>query len=64
MRHEWILEVLGDLLTYSRRNGLQGLAEQVEGAIEIARIEIGADDLALPPDDPPVGGGSGGMRRQ
>jgi hypothetical protein len=40
MRHDWIVEVLADLLTYARRNGLPALAEQTEATLNVARKEI------------------------
>ena len=45
MGHDWILDVLTDLRTYSHANGLLALAAKVEEALRIARLEI----LAVPP---------------
>ena len=50
MRHEWVFDVLTDLLSYSQRHGLPGLAQQVEGALKVARAEIDADDVLGGPD--------------
>ncbi len=58
MRHDWVFDVLSDLLAYATRNGLPRLAAKVSEAIEEARREIDApgeppDDL--PPSAPPTG---------
>jgi hypothetical protein len=50
MRHEWVFDVLSDLLAYATRNELPGLAARVSAAIEEARREIG--DHGDPPDEP------------
>lgn len=60
MRHEWVFDVLSDLLSYATQNGLSGLATRVSAAIDEARREIdaisdGADD---PPQSPPCAGRS------
>jgi hypothetical protein len=59
MRHEWVFDVLSDMLSYATRNGLLRLAEQVEVAIEVARQEISALDG---PDEPPQSTPSGDRR--
>ncbi len=51
MRHDWVFDVLSDLLSYATRNGLPLLAAKVLDAIDEARREIdatgdGADDPA------------------
>jgi hypothetical protein len=51
MSHEWIFDVLSDLLAYATRNDLPGLAEKVSAAIDEARREI--DGLADGPEEPP-----------
>ncbi len=43
MRHDWIFDVLTDLLAYSRQNDLPALAHRVEDALQVARIEVEAD---------------------
>lgn len=50
MRHEWVFDVLSDLLTYATRNDLPGLAARVSDAIDEARREIG--NHGDPPDEP------------
>ena len=40
MRHDWILDVLRDLLGYADRNGLPALAARVEQALAVAEAEI------------------------
>lgn len=42
MQHDWILDVLTDLATYARRNGLAALAEQLEGSRLVAAAELAA----------------------
>jgi hypothetical protein len=53
MRHDWVFDVLSDLLAYARQNGLPGLATRVAQAIEEARQEIAtrntSDDTTQPP---------------
>lgn len=42
MGHDWVFEVLRDLATYARRNGMPGLAEKAEETAAQARAEIAA----------------------
>lgn len=42
MGHEWILEVLRDLSSYARANGLAGLASKADEALRVAQVEIDA----------------------
>jgi hypothetical protein len=51
MRHEWVFDVLSDLLAYATRNDLPGLAAKVSAAIDEARREI--EESAKGPDEPP-----------
>ncbi|MFN3281659.1 MAG: hypothetical protein ACK40I_08340 [Tabrizicola sp.] len=44
MRHDWVFDVLSDLLDYATRNGLTGLAAKVSDAIATARREIDAGE--------------------
>jgi hypothetical protein len=59
MRHDWVFDVLSDLLAYATRNDLPGLAAKVSAAIDEARREIDApppelaDDPADDPEEPP-----------
>ncbi len=50
MRHEWVFDVLSDLLAYATQNGLPRLAARVSDAIDEARSEIGA--IGDGPEDP------------
>lgn len=51
MRHNWIFDVLSDLLAYATQNGLPKLAARVSETIDEARGEIAA--LGSGPDEPP-----------
>ncbi len=42
MGHEWILEVLRDLSSYARANGLAALASKADEALRVAQLEIAA----------------------
>lgn len=55
MRHDWVFDVLSDLLTYSTQNGLPRLAAKVAETIDEARIEIASagDGPEEPPQSPP-----------
>jgi hypothetical protein len=60
MRHEWVFDVLQDMLSYATLNGLPRLAERVAEAMEVAREEIAAsggpeDPSDDPPPSPPTG---------
>ena len=51
MRHDWVFDVLSDLLTYATQNGLPRLAEKVSETMAVARQEL---DMQEPgPDEPP-----------
>ena len=50
MSHEWVFDVLSDLLVYATRNELPGLAAKVSDAIDEARREI---NRSTGPDEPP-----------
>lgn len=58
MRHDWVFDVLSDLLTYATQNGLPRLAEKVSETIDIARQEIRSLDPGPeePPQSPPPTG--------
>lgn len=51
MRHDWVFDVLSDLLTYATQNGLPRLAAKVSESIDEARNEIAATEEG--PEDPP-----------
>ncbi|CTQ48984.1 hypothetical protein [Jannaschia donghaensis] len=40
MTKDWIIDVLGDLRGFARANGLPTLAEELEGALAVAALEI------------------------
>lgn len=40
MNAEWVLDVLSDLKTFSRENGLCGLSEHLDDAMVVAATEI------------------------
>lgn len=44
MRHDWILDVLRDLLSYAHRNDLPALAARVEQTLAVAEAEITGPD--------------------
>lgn len=51
MRHDWVFDVLSDLLAYATQNGLPRLASKVSETIVEVRSEIAASGEG--PDDPP-----------
>lgn len=40
MTHDWIINVLTDLRSFSQRNGLDALAERLDDTIRVAETEI------------------------
>ncbi|OAH07338.1 hypothetical protein pfor_17c2046 [Rhodobacteraceae bacterium SB2] len=42
MTHNWIIDVLSDLRTFAEKNGLEGLALQLDNAQLMAALEIAA----------------------
>ena len=44
MDNEWILDVIADLRTFARQNGLQGLAGQLDRTWYLAASEIAVTD--------------------
>ncbi|MEQ8896498.1 MAG: hypothetical protein RID23_05365 [Roseovarius sp.] len=48
METEWILDVLADLRTYARQNGLPALAEQIDETCLLAAVEIASTAEGLP----------------
>jgi hypothetical protein len=50
MAHEWILEVLNDMRSYSQKNGLPALAAQLDEVLRVATSEIGPAESNPPPD--------------
>ena len=53
MRHEWIYDVLSDLLAYASRNDLPALARKIEDAIQEMRRELADGDGPAVPHPPP-----------
>lgn len=45
MRHDWVFDVLSDLLAYATQNGLPRLAAKVSETIDEARREIGPTEI-------------------
>lgn len=43
MEQEWILDVIADLRTFARQNGLQNLADQLDTTWVLAAAEIAPD---------------------
>lgn len=57
MRHDWVFDVLSDLLAYATQNNLPRLAARVAEAISEAQEEIATvDGPDEPPQSPPVSG--------
>ncbi len=44
MRNEWILDVLTDLKTFARTNGMPTLAEQLDDTVIVALAEAATQD--------------------
>lgn len=42
MSHDWIFDVLRDLVSYAEKNGLPRLAEKAEEALAVAEEEVAA----------------------
>ena len=57
MGHEWIFDVLKDLASYARANGLPALAHKAEEALRVAEVEI--PDAGRPVSQGAGGGGMG-----
>ena len=56
MGHEWVFDVLKDLVDYAERNDLPRLAAKAEEALMAAQDEIGrAEDEADTGEDAPGG---------
>jgi hypothetical protein len=44
MANEWILDVISDLKAFAERNGLPGLADQLETAADVAWVDLAMQD--------------------
>lgn len=40
MKHEWLIDILGDLRNYARKNGLSALSEELTTCQALAAVEI------------------------
>ncbi len=47
MTNDWILDVLKDLKTFAKKNGLTALAEQLDDTALIAAAEISSNEGAV-----------------
>lgn len=54
MQDEWIVETLNDLRDFALRNGLPALAERIDGAVDVARVELAARSPAAAPREFPA----------
>lgn len=63
MQHDWIIDVLTDLATFARRNGLGVLAEQVEDSRLIAAAELAAVRDVVPARARADAAAAGGLHR-
>ncbi|TCO73896.1 hypothetical protein EV655_10151 [Rhodovulum euryhalinum] len=46
MKHEWLIDILGDLRNYARKNGLAALSEELTTCQALAAVEISSMDEA------------------
>lgn len=46
MKHEWLIDILGDLKNYARKNGLVALSEELTTCQALAAVEISSMELA------------------
>ncbi|SIO59958.1 hypothetical protein SAMN05444722_3810 [Rhodovulum sp. ES.010] len=44
MKHAWLLDILGDIKKYSKKNGLPKLAEELAACEALAAIEISENE--------------------
>lgn len=40
MKHEWLIDILGDLKNYARKNGMGALSEELATCQALAAVEI------------------------
>lgn len=40
MKHEWLIDILGDLKNYARKNGLSALSDELATCQALAAVEI------------------------
>ncbi len=48
MANDWILDVIADLKTYAKKNGLPALADQLDETLLIAATEIASAEGKAP----------------
>ncbi|GAA0308592.1 hypothetical protein [Rhodovulum strictum] len=46
MKHEWLIDILGDLRNYARKNGLVALSEELATCQALAAVEISSLEAA------------------
>ncbi|TCP39938.1 hypothetical protein EV662_10963 [Rhodovulum marinum] len=46
MKHEWLIDILGDLRNYARKNGLVALSEELSTCQALAAVEISSLEAA------------------
>jgi hypothetical protein len=61
MRHDWVFDVLADLKSYAMANGLIALAAKADEALQVAVVEIEAQQAEAAN---PAGGVAGGGFRK
>lgn len=44
MTNDWILDVLADLRAFAGKNNLTSLVTELDGVIEVAKVELGVGD--------------------
>lgn len=52
MGHDWVFDVLEDLISYARANGLHALAAKAEETLKVATAEIRALEALDTPKGP------------
>ena len=50
MHHEWIIDVLSDLKSYARMNGMTALADQLSDTALMAAVELANQPVQSRPD--------------
>jgi hypothetical protein len=59
--HDWIIDVLEDLKTYAKRNGMAELAAKTDETLTVARQEIASKARSEGPTGTGAGGPQGGQ---
>ena len=50
MHHQWIIDVLSDLKSYARMNGMTALADQLSDTALMAAVELANQPVQSRPD--------------